>query len=473
MSKHTIINSELLDALPALPDNTFDGILCDPPYELGFMGKSWDASGVVFSPATWAELLRVCKPGAALLAFGGTRTYHRLACAIEDAGWELRDCLQWVYGSGFPKSLDVSKALDKAAGAEREVVGNKGLHKFNGTRADKNKGRYGKDFRTFEQADALTAPSTEAARTWEGYGTALKPAYEPCLLARKPLEGTVAANVQKWGVGALWIDGGRVGTDDKISGGHASKGQQMTGGWERPWMSDPAAIAANAERARQANAKAEELGRWPSNLIHDGSPDVLAGFPETKSGSGNKNTGNRNNGETIGNGLGIGGDSGSAARFFYCAKASQRERNAGCEELPQRTAGECTGGREAGSPGLNSRRAGAGRTNGARNTHPCVKPLDLCRYIATLILPPAGRPHGPRKLLVPFSGSGSEMIAALMAGWDDVTGIEREAEYVEIAKHRLAHWTNAPQEYFPETLHELDQEHKPWAHLPLLEATHG
>lgn len=381
MSKHTIINSELLGALPALPDNTFDGILCDPPYELGFMGKSWDASGVTFSPATWAELLRVCKPGAALLAFGGTRTYHRLACAIEDGGWGLRDCLMWVYGSGFPKSRNLGGG-------------------------------------------------------WNGYGTALKPAYEPCVLARKTLEGTVAANVQKWGCGALWIDGGRIGAGEDAPGGGPSYGkcQGVHEGWKRP------------SHEAYENKPGHNFGRWPANIIHDGSPEVLAGFPETKSGVPGTRRKPHKTGSMIGTLNLTGeqetgyGDSGSAARFFYTAKASQRERNAGLE---------------------------------GRNGHPCCKPLDLCRYLATLILPPAGRPQGPRKLLVPFSGSGSEIIGGLFAGWDYVQGIEREAEYVEIAKHRLAHWANAPQEYFPETLHELDQEHKPWAHLPLLESPHA
>jgi len=431
MSSFSIINSELLDALRTMPDNAFDGILCDPPYELGFMGKSWDASGVAFSPATWGELMRVCKPGAGLLAFGGTRTYHRLACAIEDAGWEIRDCIMWAYGSGFPKSMDVSKALDKAVGAEREVVGSKGLHRFNTTRADKNKGRYGKDFRTFEQADALTAPATDAARTWDGYGTALKPAYEPCILARKPLDGTVAQNVQRWGCGALWIDGGRVGTDVVSTHSRGSNGAFP----KRPGEKT-VGESGRIKDQREGLDHSPRMGRWPANILHDGSPEVAACFP--------------------------GDEDLSAARFFYAAKASQRERNAGCEALPiqhlaqgnQAKAELARGSTEhGGNSGFNTVKA-------VRNTHPCVKPLDLCRYLSTLIRPPTGRPHGPRKLLVPFSGSGSEMIGGLMAGWEEVTGIEKDAEYIPIAQARLEYWMNASQENAREVIPPVGKPHK-------------
>ena len=394
-----IVCADVLTALRDMPDNSFDGVFCDPPYELGFMGKSWDSTGIAFCQETWAEVLRVCKPGAHLLAFGGSRTFHRLVCAVEDAGWEVRDVLMYLYGSGFPKSMDVSKAIDKAAGVK--PVGVMPAHGVGFIRPNG-------DWNVCKNRLIMPAPATDAARQWDGYGTALKPAYEPVVLARKPLDGTVAQNVQQWGCGALWIDGGRIGTEDKLGGGHSSKGQQMTGGWERPWMSDPAAVAANAERSKLAVAKAEELGRFPANVLHGGLQEEWA-------------------------------------RYFYCAKASQKERNAGCEALPAKEASEVTG-RLPGSPGLvmNGGKANpyAGITGAVRrNIHPTVKPLDLCRYLATLILPPAGRPQGPRKLLVPFSGSGSEMTGALLAGWDDVTGIEREAEYVEIAKARLAYWT--------------------------------
>lgn len=392
-----ILNSDLLSCLKLLPDNSFDGVFCDPPYELGFMGKSWDSTGVAFQPETWAEVLRVCKPGAHLLAFGGSRTFHRLVCAVEDAGWEIRDVLMWLYGSGFPKSLDVSKAINKAAGAERNVIG------YSQGRSSTIHGG-GQSVRT---PDAITAPATESARLWDGYGTALKPAYEPVVLARKPLDGTVAQNVQKWGCGALWIDGGRIGDN---AGWSYPNGRGGSGWHGRD------SLANNLTEPMKATK-----GRWPANALHDGSPEVLDGFPDTgKSGTAVQRNGG---GQKIGGNGVYGGsngltredsgyaDSGSAARFFYCAKASTRERNAGCE---------------------------------GRNVHPTVKPLDLCRYLATLILPPADRPQGTRKLLVPFSGSGSEMTGAILAGWDDVTGIEREAEYVEIAKARLSHHSGKP-----------------------------
>lgn len=426
---HTIINTELLDALRALPDNTYDGILCDPPYELGFMGKSWDASGVAFRPETWAELLRVCKPGAHLLAFGGTRTYHRLACAIEDAGWELRDSIMWVYGSGFPKSMDVSKALDKAAGAERKVLG----VSDNWRESKRDRESFGSMEVRGENAGLITAPATDAARMWEGYGTALKPAYEPCLLARKPLEGTVAANVQKWGCGALWIDGGRVGTTGARNNG-------------RTVDSDIYGKFGPTRRVDYGK------GRWPANLLHDGSPEVTRCFPESAEQQGDVR--GTEPSRTGGDGTNCYGkysgqrppaasrkDGGSAARFFYCAKASKAERNAGCDALPVKHLAQGNQAKAELARGNvdHSGNSGFNTVKAVRNVHPTVKPLDLCRYLATLILPPADRPQGPRKLLTPFSGSGSEMIGALQAGWDDVTGIEREAEYVQIAQVRLAH----------------------------------
>lgn len=426
-----VINSDLLSCLKLLPDNSFDGVFCDPPYELGFMGKSWDSTGIAFCQETWAEVLRVCKPGAHLLAFGGSRTFHRLVCAVEDAGWEVRDVLMWLYGSGFPKSLDVSKAIDKAAGAEREVVGTKiGIPGYS-LAADKGRGVACVAHGDSEKECQITAPATDAARQWDGWGTALKPAYEPVVLARKPLDGTVAQNVQKWGCGALWIDGGRIpGIKPQVTQGINTNVSSFNVTKERRTSGDP------------------NEGRFPANVLHDGSPEVVAGFPQSdsKGGGGKPKSGfwgNAGEGKDAKH-----GDSGSAARFFYCAKASQKERNAWCEALPAEEASEVTG-RLPGSPGLvmNGGKANpyAGITGAVRrNVHPTVKPLDLCRYLATLILPPVDRPHGPRRLLVPFSGSGSEMVGAVLAGWDDVTGIEREAEYVEIAKARLSHHSGKP-----------------------------
>lgn len=364
----------------------FDAVLCDPPYELGFMGKRWDASGVAFDSRVWARVLAACKPGAPLMAFGGTRTYHRMACAIEDAGFEIRDCLAWLYGSGFPKSLDVSKAIDRAAGAEREVVGSKrGV-----TSAETGRGMPGKATGVKQIAIdvPITAPATDAARAWQGYGTALKPAFEPCVLARVPLEGTVAANVTAHGCGALAIDAGRIGRDCddvsgwSITGSNASENFAMSG---PNYARDPAPDAS---------------GRWPANVLLD---EQAASMLDAQTDE-------------------------TPSRFFYTSKASRDDRDHGLLRLPS-TAAERTG-RTEGSAGIT---AYAGATGPARNPHPTVKPTDLTEYLARLILPP--RRETPRRLLVPFAGSGSEMIGALRAGWDEVVGVE--LVYFDLARERL------------------------------------
>jgi site-specific DNA-methyltransferase (adenine-specific) len=335
------------------------------------MGKRWDYD--VPSVEIWAECLRVLKPGGHLLAFAGTRTQHRMAVRIEDAGFEIRDMIAWVYGSGFPKSLDVSKAIDKDNGHWRGKAG--GVLSGNDAMSGGNYERTPKG-----------EPITPEAKQWQGWGTALKPALEPITVARKPLIGTVAENVLQHGTGAINVDGGRVGE------------------------------------------------RWPANFIHDGSEEVVALFPDTKSGGGDKHgrkasTFCASTDWEAYKGTSNGGDSGSAARFFYCAKASKADRDAGCEKLQERSAGECVD-RVEGSAGMESPRAGAGRTSGSRNHHPTVKPTDLMRYLCRLVTPPSGT------VLDPFMGSGSTGKAAMLEGFAFV-GIEREAEYVEIAKARI------------------------------------
>jgi site-specific DNA-methyltransferase (adenine-specific) len=334
----TIHTGDVLDVLRTLESNSFDGCLSDPPYGLSFMGAQWDKG--VPSSAVWNEVLRVLKPGASLLAFGGTRTQHRLTCAIEDGGFEIRDCLMWLYGSGFPKSLDISKALDKARGYWRVRASNRKSQ--NAAMSGPNYGRTPKG-----------EPITSTAQLWSGYGTALKPAYEPCIMALKPMPGSFALNATTYGVAGIDIDGSRIGTDVVGWGGNASGG--YSGGLDKE------------QEARPVE------GRWPANVILD----------ETFSGN-------------------------TWSRYFYCSKASTSERNAGLEK-------------------------------DSENAHPCVKPLELNMYLANLILPPP-RTDAPRRLLVPFSGSGSEMIGAMQAGWEDVTGIEKEAEYVKLAEARIQHW---------------------------------
>lgn len=423
MSRSTIHVGDCRDVLATLPDASIDSIVTDPPYELAFMGKAWDATGIAYDLTVWAECLRVLKPGGHLVAFSGSRTYHRMACAIEDAGFEIRDQIMWVYGSGFPKSLDVSKAIDKAAGVHREVV-TQTVETVFGLENDKlERPAYGigQTSATFnvhaEGATAkITTPATPEAEQWSGWGTALKPAHEPIVLARKPLTGTVAANVLQHGTGALNIDGCRIGraNGDQSTAGHrtATFGTQETqsggdgsGGWAQ-----------------------NDLGRWPANFIHDGSDEVTDLFPDTKSGIAirSKSGGNTFGGETpkpIMDDLGY-GDSGSAARFFYCAKASKTDRNEGLD----------------GFDSVNVHRFGAGIGEGKnpesptldRNHHPTVKPTDLMRYLCRLITPPNG------VVLDPFTGSGSTGKAAMLEGFSFI-GIEQDSDYAAIAEARIKH----------------------------------
>ena len=322
-----------------LEDNSIDSIVTDPPYELGFMGKKWDNSGIAYDVELWSECLRVLKHGGHLLAFGGSRTYHRMAVAIEDAGFEIRDQIQWVYGSGFPKSHNISKAIDKMAGD---------------------------------------------AKQWDGWGTALKPAHEPICVARKPLIGTVAENVLKYGTGGINIDECRVGSDGGCAGAGAGAGARVY------------SVGLNGPFAKPVAG----LGRWPANFIHDGSEEVLAGFPETQSGTFNqsqKKAVNKIYSHFTGytNPKQYNSNKGSAARFFYCAKASKKDRDEGCY-----------------------------------NHHPTVKPTDLMRYLCRLVTPPNGI------ILDVFTGSGSTGKAAILEGFRFV-GFDMQSEYIDIASARI------------------------------------
>jgi site-specific DNA-methyltransferase (adenine-specific) len=416
-------------------DNSFDGLLCDPPYGLSFMGKRWDYD--VPSVEDWAACLRVLKPGAPLLAFGGSRTFHRIVCGIEDAGFEIRDSLMWIFGSGFPKSLNVGKALDKAAGAERPVVGSRTLT-GNAAVSTKDKGgTYGVMVGTApSKVVDVTGPATELAQQWDGYGTALKPAHEPICLARKPLDGTVAENVTRWGVGALAIDRCRIGYASEADRQATIVPQPNTKN-KRPGVHDGADCSRNGDMFDPGH------GRWPANLLFDedaaevlnAQTGTIVSRPSvTRNGGGG---GMLPNAKLPGKARPDSGysDSGGASRFFYTTKVGRKERERGCEALALKSAGGMTE-REDESAGLDSPRAGAGRTGGARNHHPTLKPISLTEYLARLILPPTP----DAVLLVPYSGAGSEVIGALMAGWPNVFGIEREAEYATIAHARLAHW---------------------------------
>ena len=371
--KVTLHAGDCLEVLATLAENSIDAVVTDPPYELGFMGKSWDASGIAFCPDTWRLVWRVLKPGGHLVAFGAPKNYHRLACAIEDAGFELRDSLMWVTGQGFPKSRDISKDIDKKAGADREIVGT--LKAPGMAKSNVEQGAQGRS--VYEFAEYSKEPITDAAREWSGWGTALKPAYEPIVLARKPLsEGTVAANVLRWGTGALNIDATRIATDESTK--RTSNAGTNGDGWRM---------------GKSAHINGSDTGRWPANLCHDGSQGVLDLFPQANSTRAGGNPNNPKNGSNhIPTSFSLGDgkqshdyrDSGSAARFFYCAKASKHDR--------------------------------------AGSKHPTVKPINLMRWLVRMVTPPNGT------VLDPFAGSGTTGLAAHLEGFE-VQLIEREAEY--------------------------------------------
>ena len=401
---NNLYRGDCLEVMRTLPDGCVDAIVTDPPYGLSFMGKKWDYD--VPSVEVWSECLRVLKPGGHLLAFAGTRTQHRMAVRIEDAGFDIRDMIAWVYGSGFPKSLDVSKAIDKAAGN-----GVKGEGSFFTLSGGKSNG--GSKFRSDHPEYEPYKPATDAARQWQGWGTALKPALEPITVARKPLVGTVAANVLAHGTGALNIDGCRVG-DEVLPA--MTAGQAKIGTFERGVMVTP-----------------ERIGRWPANLIHDGSDEVLQAFPQAPGQMARaRDDGTQSSNEVYGKLRNVTskpeprGDTGSAARFFYCAKASKADRDEGLEGFVK-----TSGGMVSNTSGQHMTRRDEGYEVAPRaNNHPTVKPTDLMRYLCRLITPPGG------VVLDPFMGSGSTGKAAMLEGFGFI-GIEREEPYFRIAKSRI------------------------------------
>lgn len=407
-----------------LADNSIDAIVTDPPAGIGFMGKEWDHhkggrdQWVAWMSDVMRECLRVLKPGGHALVWAIPRTSHWTAWAIESAGFEIRDRVSHLFGSGFPKSLDVGKAIDDAAGAERSE-GTKGPY---ASRRPHPPGESIFNGAGSPVSAIVTQPVTDAAKQWNGWGTALKPACEDWWLCRKPLEGTVAENVLKWGTGGLNIDGCRIVSDETDDARRVRNNQ--------------ASIGFGGSRVEFNSGGSE--GRWPSHVIHDGSEEVLTGFPDVAAGVAVKRNldGHVYNEHQewglrarAGNDIGY-GDSGSAARFFYVPKASKEDRETGLDDLPIRTAGEVTDRRD-GSDGLNSPRAGAGRTSGSRNVHPTVKPVELMRYLCRLITPPKGL------ILDPFFGSGSTGKAARKERFRCI-GIEADEYYCAIAVRRCA-----------------------------------
>jgi site-specific DNA-methyltransferase (adenine-specific) len=413
-----VLHGDCRNELELLPDNSIDSIVTDPPYELGFMGKSWDASGIAYDQRVWVQCLRVLKPGGHMLAFSGSRTYHRMVCAIEDVGFQIRDQIMWVYGSGFPKSLNISKAIDKAAGAERE---NGKLKWKGGTQLGVINDDSWKPKDVYE-----SQPSTDDAKEWDGWGTALKPAHEPIVLARKPLDGTVANNVLTHGTGGINIDGCRV---DYQSEGDKRVAHSNALGMER-LSQEYGSTLSTFEGGWKKHHPELPQGRFPANFIHDGSEEVLELFPDSKGGAYTAKRGQAVNtafasGQETEGGFRKMGDDGSAARFFYCAKANKKDRNEGLNEFTEK--------REAdriisdGVGGDNPRN----RSNTPKlNHHPTVKPTELMRYLCRLVTPPNGT------VLDPFTGSGSTGKAAVLEGFSFI-GIEQSAEYVQIAKARI------------------------------------
>ena len=388
-----IYNMDCLEGMKLIDDNSIDSIVTDRPYELGFMGKKWDSTGIAYNVELWQEALRVLKPGGHLLAFGGTRTYHRMACAIEDAGFEIRDQMQWIYGSGFPKSMDISKAIDKKFGAKREIVGEyKHPTAKNGKRTG-SKSPYQAEDSPLDGSYNITTPSTDEAKQWDGWGTCLKPANEPIVVARKPLsEKTIADNVLKWGTGGINIDDCRIETDElknKVwnnGSQRVSTGGSPTGSKEFHYSNG--CVTGNS------------IGRFPANVILDEEAgrllDEQSGNRPSGKGNGNAQVGEESNGaiKPLRRGNLISrNDSGGASRFFYCAKASKKERGEG-------------------------------------NTHPTVKPLKLISYLITLVTPPNGI------CLDIFEGSGTHALACIENGFKYI-GLEKDVNYYKIAMSRI------------------------------------
>ena len=415
-----VLHGSCLDRLKEIPDGTIDAVVCDPPYHLqsivqrfsspdaapaqskesgvyarssrGFMGQTWDGGDIAFRTDVWRECLRVLKAGGHLVAFGGTRTVHRIACAIEDSGFEIRDMISWLYFSGFPKSLNISKAIDNHFNAEREIIGvrKSGIGAMSPTSQKRTGYRINSD--NWQQTDEswqtvdITKPATPEAQHWAGYGTALKPAQEPAILARKPIEaGSIAKQVLATGTGAINIDGCRFSYGDScwVGPNDPTGDRSVAGGFQNVYVA--------GELQKPVGSIENPLGRWPANI-------------------------------------------------YQCAKPSRAEKEQGLEHLEPTTGADAVG-RTEGSAGLDNPRAGAGRTAAEiRNIHPTVKPLKLMRWLVRLVTPEGGT------VLDPFAGSGTTLCAAMLENRHSI-GCELTAEYLPII-HGRVQW--AIDEYYRE-----------------------
>lgn len=487
---YKLYHGNMLDMLEVIEPNSIDAVLTDPPYELNFMGKGWDNSGIAFQKETWQKCCEVLKPGGYLLAFGGSRTFHRIACAIEDAGFEIRDTIMWLYGSGFPKSMDISKQIDKRGGnntsflcnlikekREEKNLSQKQLNELMGTSGMVNwweKGERGitpiqfnklceileLPFKNIEEAERevigshkmlsgwnleenkfvdrdITLPSTDLAKKWQGWGTALKPSFEPIIVARKPFKGSLVDNVIEYGVGGINIDECRVEID---------------------WNTDPDLRKTKATNTKIPIVGSEHgkelgmherhnpLGRFPANTIltYDDTDfdEVCGGFPNTKTNGGkmsmpkmnSKSDGiniynfGKKNAERIDNDYIAPSDSGSASRYFYCAKASKKDRDEGLDSFNQEKVND---GRQ--TPIDNAFQRGETLR---KNTHPTVKPTELMQYLVRLVSPDGAT------ILDPFNGSGSTGKAVMYENKErnknyKYIGIELTEEYLPISKARI------------------------------------
>lgn len=423
----TLYQGDCFEVLRWLPSDSMDTLITDPPYGLSFMGKKWDYD--VPGIDVWKECLRVLKPGATALIFAGSRTQHRMAVNVEDAGFILKDTIMWIYGSGFPKSTDISKQLDKIAGKEREVIGYK-KDISHVDRGDTNINDQQRDYTdstfTVKNRSVLTAPATNEAKLWNGWGTALKPAYEPILVAMKPNDGTYAQNALKHGVAGLNIDGGRIESVDFEPKERKNASKLME---DRPWQ----------ERQKlegvSIGVEGHTKGRFPANIIFDEEAGRLLDEQSGILKSGKRTGQPRKNKIFLGDKELKGGycesSQGGASRFFYCAKASKAERNAGCEGLEDYQGSIHLDG---GAWVKNSTsKDGQQKRLPLKNSHPTVKPLALMDYLVKLTATPTGG-----SVLDPFAGSGTTGIACLGSN-RSYTLIEKETEYCEIIMARLEH----------------------------------
>lgn len=448
----------------------FSALLCDPPYELGFMGRNWDKSGVAFHPETWASFLPLLHDGAFIMAFASSRGWHRLACAIEDAGFVIHPSIfGWSFGSGFPKATRIDTQIDKAAGAEREIVGQESDGSGRRNRRNQEQGYrpnvYSSgDLNTFP----VTAPATDLAKAWAShrYGLqALKPAVEPIIVAQKPYKGNPIDSITTTGAGALWIDGGRIGyVSDKDKDSAIPQGRITTRVGE--FAGRVKGDGRDAELDRDTWAE-QMKGRWPANFIlldKEAAEALDRQSGERPSGgvthqpirsgySGFRS--DRDNGTHIQREP----DTGGASRFFfrvqeqideadpvyYCAKASRSERDAGLDGLEETIIEEAdmlSGSTEFRYDARHPDGVTTVRKRAQRNTHPTVKPIKLTEYLAKLLLPP--KEYEPRRIFVPFCGVASEMIGAGLAGWEEIIGVDSDAENKPIAQARLKYWLNKP-----------------------------